>query len=111
MKPEQLVKMVAGALVTLALVTLGGRTLAEFKQIPMLSFVVLAFAFGLALVTGIIFGAAAAWFANVYRSRLSFFARNLRKAADLEEAQVCATNYMKQEVDMIRRNSGTGGIQ
>ena len=25
--------------------------------------------------------------------------------------RVCATNYLKQEVDMIRRNSGTGGIQ
>ena len=70
MKPQRLVKMVVGALVTLALVTLGGRTLAEFKQIPMLSLVVLAFAFELALVTGVIFGAAAAWFANVYRSRL-----------------------------------------
>jgi hypothetical protein len=70
MKPQQLVKMAAGALVTLALVTLGGRTLAEVKQIPMLSLVVLAFAFELALVTGVIFGAAAAWFANVYRSRL-----------------------------------------
>ena len=70
MKPQQLVKMAAGALVTLALVTLGGRTLAEFKQIPMLSLVVLAFAFELALVTGVIFGGAAAWFANVYRSRL-----------------------------------------
>ena len=64
MKPQQLVKMAAGALVTLALVTLGGRTLAEVKQIPMLSLVVLAFAFELALVTGVIFGAAAAWFAT-----------------------------------------------
>jgi len=64
MKPQQLAKMVAGALVTLALVTLGVRTLAEFKQIPMQSFVVLAFAFGLALLTGVIFGAAAAWFAT-----------------------------------------------
>jgi len=70
MKPQRLVKLVAVALVTLALVTLGGCTLAEFKQIPMLSLVVLAFAFELALVTGVIFGGAAAWFANVYRSRL-----------------------------------------
>jgi hypothetical protein len=64
MKPQRLLKMVVGALVTLALVTLGGRTLAEFKQIPMQSFVVLAFGFGLALLTGVIFGAAAAWFAT-----------------------------------------------
>jgi hypothetical protein len=71
MKPQQLVKMVAGALVTLALVTLGSRTLAEFQHIPMPSFVVLGFAFGSALVTRVIFGAAAAWFANVYRSRIS----------------------------------------
>jgi hypothetical protein len=70
MKPQQLVKMVAGALVTLAVVTLGGCTPGEFNQIPMPSFVVLAFAFGLALVAGVIFGAAAAWFATVYRSRL-----------------------------------------
>jgi hypothetical protein len=40
-----------------------------------------------------------------------FFARNLRKAADLENAQVWATNYLKQEVDMTKQDSSKGGIQ
>ncbi|MGH9433543.1 MAG: ABC transporter permease [Terriglobia bacterium] len=56
-----LVVAVAAARLLLALAFHGARFL---PISPMPSFVVLAFAFGLALVTGVIFGAAPAWFAT-----------------------------------------------
>src|SRR5208283_2734435 len=69
---ESVLLAVAGGIVGLLVAVAGARLLltlafhsAHFLPIsPMPSFVVLAFSFGLALLTGVIFGAVPAWFAT-----------------------------------------------